>query len=533
MGLLYNLVFAGKATSTHHKLALDALRHLQHHDAAEWQNVFLAEVDQYLKGSTAPDDEFKDFRNHVLHVRENFWGGAIGKAQEWYGKTVEALRGRQWPGAVYNAGVLSHYFTDPFQPFHTGQSEREMIVHRAAEWTIAKSYEELQALLTKELGGYPEVDVPSGDDWLAQLIRRGATAANAHYDLLIDHYNLDLGTKNPLLGYDKEARLAIAGLIGQAAVGFARVLDRAIVEAGVFVPHVVVGIQAMFESMQIPMRAVTKRMVDARERAVVEAMYAEYKQTGKVLKTLPEDDKAIRALHAEEVLKAPLVQLDQQKSGPIGAKFSGPAPAPTKSDKPAPVKAAPSEAAKPVPAKRDDLNAPKLSPFVKEMKAEAASPAKPAGPPAKVSSPPAEEKNLTPASPLVDAPSIGPKTPERFVPLGIRTVGEFLAASPEDMAESLGVSHITAEVLEEWQDQAQLVIDVPRLLDREAQILVAIGIRTADDLARSNARDLLELVQEFCDSPEGKRVLRDGNSPDLAAVSQWVVAAKKARLKAA
>ena len=57
----------------------------------------------------------------------------------------------------------------------------EMIVHRAGEWSIAKSYEELQQLLTKELGGYPDVKVAGSDDWLAKLIRQGAEKANERF----------------------------------------------------------------------------------------------------------------------------------------------------------------------------------------------------------------------------------------------------------------------------------------------------------------------------------------------------------------
>jgi hypothetical protein len=133
-------------------------------------------------------------------------------------------------------------------------------------------------------------------------------------------------------------------------------------------------------------------------------------------------------------------------------------------------------------------------------------------------------------SPLVDAPSIGPKTAERFVPLGIRTIGQFLAASPETIAQSLKVSHITPQVVTEWQHQAQLVVAIPRLRGHDAQLLVGVGIHSADDLARSNARELLELAKDYAESAEGKRVLRDAKPPDLVEVSQWVVAAKKTRV---
>ncbi len=76
-------------------------------DAEPWRRVFLKYADVYMTGSKAPDDEFKDFKNHVLHVRDNYWGGAPEKAVNWYGHLVEALRENDFERAVYAAGVLS------------------------------------------------------------------------------------------------------------------------------------------------------------------------------------------------------------------------------------------------------------------------------------------------------------------------------------------------------------------------------------------------------------------------------------------
>ena len=88
MNLLFRIVYAAHANGTHHKLALDALRHLQSMDADLWQRMFLANAAVYLEGSKAPDNEFKDFRNHVLHTRDGFWGGAPEKVRSWYGHLV-------------------------------------------------------------------------------------------------------------------------------------------------------------------------------------------------------------------------------------------------------------------------------------------------------------------------------------------------------------------------------------------------------------------------------------------------------------
>ncbi|MDB5386068.1 MAG: hypothetical protein JWM11_1714, partial [Planctomycetaceae bacterium] len=181
MSLLWRLIFTSRCTSTHHKLPMDSLRFLRGPMADVWCNLFLANHEQYLIGSKAPDDTFKDFKNHVLHVEQGFWGGATLTARAWYQKTVTALSQGSWPDAIYNAGVLSHYFTDPFQPFHTDQCEAEGKVHRAAEWSIAKSYDELQAILEHDLGGYPQYELPDRPDWLEEAIRAGATEAHASY----------------------------------------------------------------------------------------------------------------------------------------------------------------------------------------------------------------------------------------------------------------------------------------------------------------------------------------------------------------
>jgi hypothetical protein len=143
MNLLFRIVYAAHANGTHHKLALDALRHLKSMDTDLWQRMFLANAAVYLEGSKAPDNEFKDFKNHVLHTRDGFWGGAPEKVRSWYGHLVDALRLQDWPTAAYCAGVLSHYYTDPLQPFHTAQSEAENNIHRAAEWSISRAYDDL------------------------------------------------------------------------------------------------------------------------------------------------------------------------------------------------------------------------------------------------------------------------------------------------------------------------------------------------------------------------------------------------------
>lgn len=316
--VLFDVVFAARCTSTHHKLAMDALRFLRGVAADRWTNLFLHFHESYLAGSKAPDDVFKDFRNHVLHVGDGYWGGATTAAETWYQRTVDAFARQSWQEGVYNAGVLSHYFTDPFQPLHTAQSEAEGTLHRACEWSIAQSYGELQHILEEDLGGYPAIEAPDTDGWLAEMIRAGARGAFKEYRTTLEHYDVAQGVKDPRSGLDQVLKDAVAAQIGRAVVGFARVLEIAFEDSAAVPPDHGVTLAGFLATLHVPIYWVTRKLADAKERALVEAIYAELQQTGKVLQTLTADDRTVRQLHAEEVSKIPLARLDAEMPEPTG-----------------------------------------------------------------------------------------------------------------------------------------------------------------------------------------------------------------------
>ncbi len=54
MSLLFRIVYAAHANGTHHKLALDAMRHLQCADAEGWRRLFLQNAKVYMEGAKAP-----------------------------------------------------------------------------------------------------------------------------------------------------------------------------------------------------------------------------------------------------------------------------------------------------------------------------------------------------------------------------------------------------------------------------------------------------------------------------------------------
>lgn len=300
---------------------MDALLQLESIHAAQWQNLFIRNIELYLDGAKAPDTKFRDFRNHVLHVNDNYWGGAVVKAEEWYQRLCDCLREEDWSRAVYAAGVMTHYVTDPFMPLHTAQSEAEGAVHRAAEWSVTKSYDSLIESLVDELGGYQSMSLSQNDDWLALAIIAGAQQANQHYDTLIDHYDLEVGVKRPEDGLDQECRDLIARLLGSATITVSRILDRAFDVTGATPPQTSVTLAGYLTSVTTPVFWLTRRMANSKDKEAVRAVYDEVQLRNRAIESLPEDERTVRALHAEEVLGITEEELEKEEPRLAGTKF--------------------------------------------------------------------------------------------------------------------------------------------------------------------------------------------------------------------
>lgn len=499
--LLYRVVCANECRNMHHKLAMNALQHLRGDHAEKWRDLFIRYYELYLLGSKDPDTKFKDFRNHVLHVSDNFWGGAITQAEKWYAETVKDIKAGQWKQAVYSAGVLSHYFMDPLMPLHTGQTEEEGVIHRACEWSINKSYDQLVELLVQG-DGYPEFELPKSGDWLKRTVSAGASLAHQHYQTYIDHYNIEVGVKDPPAGLDDELKQITAKLIGYASVGFARVLERAFGEAESEPVAAKTTLLGYLTALTIPFTWVLKKISSAKDKSAVSKVYNEFKKTGKVIKALSTDEKTVRKLHAEEVLKVDLAELDKREIGPVGSKSTAKLPARKRRARPKRKKKSDRRSA----AESTDSRTTDTSGKTVSIKF-----------------------HLEPNEPLEQAPSIGPKTARRFADLGIDTVGDLIVADPRSTAVAMNNRHIDEEKIEEWQTQAKLACRIPGIRGHDAQILVACGFDDPNEITEAEPEQLLSLVEEFIDSPEGKSVLRGGKKPDLSEVKDWIVWSKKAR----
>lgn len=495
MSFLYRIIYAAHANGTHHKLALDALSYLDDASAEQWRNVFLKHAKTFLDGSKAPDNVFKDFKNHVLHVRDDYWGGAPEKAAEWYGTLLEKLRAEAWEEAVYAAGVLSHYVTDPFHPFHTGQTEAENAIHRACEWSINRSYNSLAAL-GRERFATSEIAIPANAKWLQELVCLGAEAANHQYERLIAHYDIHRGVADPPSGLDETARTLIAELIIEASKALARVLDRAFAESGATPPQVSLTAEAFLATLQIPVKFVEKKLANAEDRAQVRAMYQELQATGRVEATLPEDDRAVCDLHAKEVI-APR---EAQQAAARAQRLATSVPArPAASQK-----ATPAASAAPAPAKTPEAAETRSVPRV----------------------------FLKASDDVEAAPSIGTRSAQKLAEAGIFTVADLLAADPEAAGTTLRPLGISATTLRLWQQQARLVMDIPGLRGTHAQLLTGAGYMDAASVAATEAGLVCAAVLRYAATSEGQRLLRQDGPPATDKIESWVANAVAARAAA-
>ncbi len=137
-------------------------------------------------------------------------------------------------------------------------------------------------------------------------------------------------------------------------------------------------------------------------------------------------------------------------------------------------------------------------------------------------------------SEVEDAPSIGPKTAKHLARVGIRTVADLLNADAASTSAELDMSHITATRIAEWQNQARLVCQIPELRGYAAQLLVACGYSSPEQIAGMRVEELVRQVTKMCKTKQGQRILRTTDAPTAGKIKRWASnAAQRRPLEAA
>lgn len=517
MDRLVTILRAAHCRSTHHHLAIDALEHITTVAGSRLGQMLLKYHDEYLVGAKAPDKSFRDFQNHVLHVGDNNWGGAPKAAEKWLAQTIEYLDAGRWKKAAYACGVLSHYVTDPFMPLHTAQSQREAVVHRPMEWSVCKAYEDITSRCETVSQSVRPIEIPTSEAWISSVVLQGAQRAHEYYHTVIDEYDVQVGCRRPEEGPSERGKNIFAELFWLASTAWGKCLARIADETTAEIPEFPMTLTTLLATIDMPLAWIVRRISDASEQRAVKAILREYEATGTVRRNLPAEIKQVavereKTRVSEKTTSAELTQ--SLPPVPTAAPAAMPTVMPTTTEKPAP-------SAEPISAPQATVAPTQQNVQPSRAGSEPASPTR--------ESNRRSGKIVSRQSDLVDAPSIGPKTARRFAKIGIHTIGEFLDASADHMHTQLDTSWITESLLTEWQDQAQLVCDLPLLCGYKAQLLVAADCRATAVLASSELDDLHVRIREVCHSIDGQRILRSAKPPTKPDIAAWIDAARHAQ----
>jgi Domain of unknown function (DUF4332) len=512
---LLAILRAAHCRSTHHYFAIDALPRVQTEAGQRFVKHLMRHHDRYLTGAKDPDVRFRDFQNHVVHVADSYWGGAPRVAHKWYDRLQQEIERGDYQEAAYAAGVLSHYFTDPFQPLHTGQTQREGIVHRPIEWSINQSYgsilkrwQDSELKIVFQLSDQPA--------WLGEAILHGARFAHRHYDLLVNTYRLERGVRQPTEGLTDEACVALAELFGLTITGWACVLDRAATEAesrlGQEIPAVGVTLATVMAAIKVPHRLWLRRVEAKEEREALQLLVEEYRDTGNVVENLPAEvdiKQRVAKIYADERQYRDRLESKskvEQLTEPIASVES-------------PSLAKPKLANSTLTGKMHASN--QFAVASKAEEYELAEPERDLPIVIPFVRPEVGSSRLNSSSELVDAPSIGPKTAARFAAIGVHTVGEFVAQSADDLATRLATAWITTEIIRSWQSQTVMMCQLDCFKTRDVQLLVGAGFTKVEQLSSEPVLSIHREVQRFALTSAGARYRRGAEPPTFDEVRGW------------
>ncbi len=157
--------------STHMFMVSTAIEQMSN---ATWRRVFQFYTPELLSGATTPDQVWQDWDNH-LYYPETGEHNAPWAAQKWFGFARANFSAGNWEDGFFAAGVVSHYFSDPCIPVHTGEY-----------WPGHTGYEtEInEKLQFMTLGPYEESTI----DNVTELVIQCATYSHQYFDTIHDAY---------------------------------------------------------------------------------------------------------------------------------------------------------------------------------------------------------------------------------------------------------------------------------------------------------------------------------------------------------
>jgi hypothetical protein len=118
---------------------------------------------------------------------------------------------------------------------------------------------------------------------------------------------------------------------------------------------------------------------------------------------------------------------------------------------------------------------------------------------------------------------------ERLTAINIASVGDLVSADPSAIAAALSDKAVTHETVIQWQQQAMLVCRIPNLRGHDAQLLVAAGMNTAEQVSASDSTSLHDSIARISSSKTGQRILRGSVVPDRSEIGNWIEWAQNCR----
>jgi hypothetical protein len=129
--------------------------------------------------------------------------------------------------------------------------------------------------------------------------------------------------------------------------------------------------------------------------------------------------------------------------------------------------------------------------------------------------------NWTLQSNACDVLGLGPRAAGRLATVGVRTVKDLLAVSPEAAADK----QFSAKAIAAWQCEARLIVSLPTLSCEAARILAAVGVSSAERLARSTPTELIAKLEALWREANSQSWLAQKAKPSSAEVCAWIALA--------